>query len=162
MAGIPDEELSALSTDKALAIGSYGEAVAAYRYLILAENAPTEAGRKTFAEMADEEQDHKQRLRALLKELFPEAHFVLTDDDKDMVVVGPRQVEVHDPASFAEAMRMMLFSEKRTAGFYAKISKLVPEDELAKLFRELAEEGVEHYQRLRDLAAEDGILPNEE
>jgi hypothetical protein len=42
------------SPDKLLAIGTYGETVAAYRYLVLSEKAPTEDDRREFAAMADE------------------------------------------------------------------------------------------------------------
>jgi len=49
MAPSPD-----IRPDKALAIGTYGEAVAAYRYLVLAEKAPIEKDRDEFAAMAAE------------------------------------------------------------------------------------------------------------
>lgn len=149
-----------LPPEKVLAIGTYGETVAAYRYQILAEKAPSEHARREFAAMADEEQGHKQRLQALLADMYPDADFVLTAADKDMVVDGPRMIEVRDADSFAAAMRMILATEKKTAAFYAKLSKLVPQAHLRELFHELAEEGAEHYQRLRALAAKSGTAPS--
>jgi len=143
--------------DKLLAIGAYGEIVAAYRYLVLSEKAPSEMERREFAAMADEEQEHKQRLQGLIDEMYPGADFVLTPEDKDLVVTGPRLLDVRDRASFADAMRMVLETERKTAGFYAQHGKLLPQPHLRSLFHELAEEGAEHYQRLRNLARKSGI-----
>ncbi len=151
------ERSANLSPDKVLAIGTYGETVAAYRYLVLAEKALSERERREFAAMADEEQGHKQRLQRLLAELYPEADFVLTPEDKDMVVDGPRLLDVRDTDSFARAMQMILLSERKTAAFYARLSKLVPQEQLRSLFHELAEEGVEHYQRLKAIAVQANV-----
>lgn len=161
MAYFNEGDLQSIPTDKALVIGSYGEAIAGYRYLTLAEKALTEENRHVFAEMADEEQEHKQRLHGLLGRLFPDASFVLTDSDKELVVVGPRLMDVHDIQTFAEAMRMILFSERKTAEFYGKLCKYISEDPLRDLFRELAEEGIEHYKRLRKLAERAGVAAEE-
>src|SRR5438552_12007456 len=152
----------ALSPDKALAIGAYGETVAAYRYLVLSEKAMTAEQRAEFAAMAAEEQGHKQRLQRLLADNFPNADFFLRPEDKDMVVVGPRVLKVRDPESFAQAMRWILGTERRTAQFYAKLSKLISQQELRELFQELATEGIDHYRRLAALARESGVKPEEE
>ncbi len=146
--------------DKLLAIGAYGESVAAYRYLVLAEKAPTQDERNEFADMADEEQEHKQRLQGLITQLYPNVDFVLTPEDKDLVVNGPRLLDVRDQASFAAAMHMVLETERKTASFYAQHAKLLPDPNLRKLFHELAEEGAEHYQQLRSLAKRSGIEPD--
>ncbi len=144
------------SPDKLLAIGAYGETVAAYRYLVLSEKAP-EPYRPEFADMADEEQDHKQRLQKLLAELYPDADFVLTPEDKELVVTGPRMIDVRDEASFAEAMHMVLKTERKTARFYANHGRYMPQEGVRALFKELAEEGAEHYQRLKALAQQAGV-----
>ncbi len=158
----PAEDPAAnLSPDKVLTIGSYGETVAAYRYLVLAEKAHTEAERTEFAAMADEEQDHKQRLQKLLADNYPGADFVLTPEDKDMVVDGPRLLEVRDTETFARAMKMILASERKTAAFYARLSKLVPQSQFRDLFHELAEEGVDHYQRLKAIADEVNVTDDD-
>ncbi len=143
-----------MGPDKALAIGSYGESVAAYRYLVFAEHAPTERHRRAFEAMADEEQDHKERLQRLLVELYPDADFVLSEQDKELVVVGPRLLQVRDPSSFAAALNMTLQTEQRTSGFYLRMSERVGHQRLQAVFRDLADEGVEHYRRLRALAGE--------
>ena len=143
-----------LGPDKALAIGAYGETVAAYRYLIFAERAASKSHRDAFSAMADEEQDHKQRLQALLAELYPEADFVLSERDKEMVVVGPRLLDVRDEKHFAEALDYTLATEQRTSAFYRTLSQAIRDDPLHELFKELAEEGAEHYHRLRELVSD--------
>lgn len=148
--------------DKLLAIGAYGEMVAAYRYLVLAEKAPSDRHRREFAAMADEEQGHKQRLQKLLEEMYPSADFVLTAEDKAEVVTGPRLLEVRDAASLREAMEMILETERKTAAFYARHAKTIPDKRLGALFHELAEEGAEHYQRLKALAQEAGAFGADE
>lgn len=153
---LPDA-LQGLGADKLLAIGAYGETVAAYRYLVLAEKASRGDHRRVFADMADEEQGHKQRLQKLLAELYPLADFVLTSDDKALVVTGPRVIDVRDEASIAEAMPMILDTERKTAAFYAEHARHMPTAALRALFKELAEEGAEHYQRLREIARETGL-----
>lgn len=144
-------------SDKLLAIGAYGETVAAYRYLVLAEKASREDHRRAFADMADEEQGHKQRLQKLLAELYPQADFVLTPEDKERVVTGPRVIDVRNEASVAAAMQMILHTERKTAAFYAEHARQMPTAALRALFRELAEEGAEHYQRLREIARDLGM-----
>lgn len=147
----------AVRPEKALTIGAYGETVAAYRYLVLSEKAQSHEARNEFAAMADEEQDHKQRLQRLLAQMFPDADFFLTPEEKDLVVVGPRLLDVRDEADFARAMRYILGTEQRTAHFYRKLSEFISQDDLRRLFSELAEEGVEHYHRLRALARVAGV-----
>jgi len=141
----------ALGPDKALAIGAYGETVAAYRYLVFAERVDRKPHRDAFAAMADEEQDHKQRLQKLLARLYPDSDFVLSERDKEMVVVGPRLLDVRDDARFAEALNFTLQTEQRTSAFYRSLAQTIPDAPLNTLFKELAEEGAEHYHRLRNL-----------
>ena len=143
--------------DKLLAIGAYGEMVAAYRYLVLSEKTTDETLRREFAAMADEEQGHKQRLQKLLGEMYPAADFVLTAEDKELVVTGPRLLEIRSREDLAAAMEMILETERKTASFYAHHSKIIPIASLKALFHELAEEGAEHYQRLKALARDAGL-----
>lgn len=158
MSDVPSPEAAqGRGPDKLLAIGVYGETVAAYRYLVLSEKAPNPRDRREFAEMADEEQGHKQRLQALLAEMYPQADFVLTPEDKELVVTGTRLLDVRDEASFHDAIRMILQTERKTAGFYAHHAKIIPPVHLRELFQELAEEGADHYQRLKDMARRCGL-----
>jgi rubrerythrin len=89
--------------------------------------------------------------------MYPEADFVLTPEDKELVVTGQRQIDVRDDASFHEAMRMILETERKTAAFYAQHGKVIPDRRLQALFHELAEEGAGHYQRLKSLAHDAGV-----
>ncbi|MFQ5502408.1 MAG: ferritin family protein [Phycisphaerae bacterium] len=148
--------------DKLLAMGIYGETVAAYRYSILAEKALIEAHRREFAEMADEEQGHKQRLQILLDTHYPDADFVLTPEDKGIVASGTRLIEIRDEADYADAMRMILMTERRTARFYANHGKHMHQEDVRSLFHELAEEGAEHYQRLKTIARQAGVTEFDE
>ena len=143
-----------LGPDKALAIGAYGETVAAYRYLVFAERVASKSHRDAFSAMADEEQDHKQRLQGLLSRMYPEADFVLSERDKELVVVGPRLLDVRAEKQFAEALDHTLATEQKTSAFYRSLSQTIREAPLAALFKELSEEGAEHYHRLRELVRE--------
>lgn len=142
----------ALSPDKLLALGAYGETVAAYRYLVLSEKAAGVADRRLFAEMADEEQGHKQRLQKLLAERYPDANFVLTTEDKELVITGPRLLDVHREVSFPEALAMMLQTERKVAEFYARHGDTIVDPDLRTIFRQLAHESAEHHHQLQDLA----------
>ncbi|HWL94164.1 MAG TPA: ferritin family protein [Phycisphaerae bacterium] len=153
----PSEAVGGRGPDKLLAIGAYGETVAAYRYLVLSEKAPADEYRREFADMADEEQDHKQRLQKLVADMYPGQDFVLTPEDKDLVVTGPRLLEIRDENDFREAMHMILHTERKTARFYANNGKYMPDAGIRALFHELAEEGAEHYQRLKTLARQAGV-----
>jgi rubrerythrin len=96
-------------------------------------------------------------LQELIADHYPETDFVLTPEDKAIVVTGPRLIDVRDAAAFAEAMRMILETERKTACFYAQNGRHFPEARIRGLFHELAEEGSEHYQRLSALANKSGI-----
>ena len=144
----------ALSPDKLLALAAFGETVAAYRYLVLSERAAGEADRRLFAEMADEEQGHKQKLQKILAERYPDADFLLTAEDKELVITGPRLLDVHREVSFAEALAMMLQTERKVAEFYARHCDSIANPELQTIFRQLANESAEHHHRLQELAGE--------
>jgi rubrerythrin len=146
----PDEALiRALSEDRALAIGVYGESVAAYRYLVLAESAPNEADRPKFTQMANEEQEHKRRLTRLLQKYFPDSDFVLSDEEKSLIALGPRLIRVYDEQSFADAMATIVATEWRTARYYEVLSQAIAREEFRTVFAGLAAEGFEHHQRMK-------------
>lgn len=142
-----------------LAIGIYGESVAAYRYTVLAEKVPAEEDRKTFMAIAEEEQGHKQMLQALYDKHFPGSAFALSDQDKSLVLTGPRLINVRDLDDYREVLRVTLATELRTAQFYQAMRHQARHPELRKVFGELAEEGFDHHQRLLNLARDRGFLP---
>ncbi len=159
MASLPERTYPDLRDDQALAIGIYGETVAAYRYTVLAERVPGEADRKTFIAIAEEEQGHKQRLQDLLDRHYPDSAFYMADEDKALILTGPRLIDVRDLEDYREVMQVTLDTELRTAQFYQAMSKRVAKPEVRALFEELAEEGFDHHRRLEELARDRGFLP---
>lgn len=153
------EFLETLQPAKALALACYGEDIAAYRYLLLAEKAAREQDRREFREMVVEEQGHRDRLQALLDHHFPDADFVLTADEKQKVESGARSFSITDRASFEAALRAVIESERLTARFYDVLEPRMQQPEIRAIFRELADEGVEHYRRLQQIARENHISP---
>ena len=145
-----------------LAIGIYGETVAAYRYTVLAEKVPREEDKQAFAAIAEEEQSHKKLLQQAAEKHFPGSAFALSDQDKALVLTGPRLINVRDLADYREVLRITLATELRTAQFYDAMRHRARHPELRKVFTDLSEEGFQHHQRLLKLARERGFLPAEE
>ncbi|GMV98493.1 MAG: hypothetical protein AMXMBFR83_28430 [Phycisphaerae bacterium] len=144
-----------------LAIGIYGETVAAYRYTVLSEKVPKPEDQRAFARIADEEQTHKQLLQALYEKYFPGSAFALSDEDKALVLTGPRLINVRDIEDYREVVRITIETELRTAQFYEAMRHRAKNPELRQVFGNLAEEGFVHHQQLLKLAAERGFLPPE-
>jgi len=140
-----------MGDDKALALASYGESVATYRYIILSEKARDATMRHSFEVMAREEKDHRDRIQGLLRQISPSGGFYLGPDDKLAVCVGPRLVDARDDARLDEALKLIIASEKRTASFYSRYAEFAQEPQVKALFTELAREGLEHVRRLREI-----------
>ncbi len=125
--------------------------MAAYRYRSLVEKTSDERLRAIFQEMCDEEQGHHRQVQDLTKRHFPGSDFVLTADDKAMVIDGPRLLDVNDQASFDEALSLIYESELLTGRFYHALQEVTDLDELKPLFKEMGDECFEHAQQLKDL-----------
>lgn len=149
--------LQNLTTPKALAMGCYGETLAAYRYTLLAEKADRQQDRDEFRAMVAEEQEHRDRLQALLDKYYNSAEFVLTAEEKGLVESGPSTLKITDRNSFIECLKSVIESERCTAQFYDHMEPFVEEPEIKAIFRELADEGVGHHQRLQQIARENNI-----
>lgn len=152
--GVTDDyrqRVRALTTAKALTVAAYGESVAAYRYRTLAEKATDEASRKLFVQIADEEQGHHAAVEELLQKQTPKSDYLLTPSDKDLVIVGPRMLDLSDDPTLAKAMRMICASERRTGDFYAALAEITPLTELRPIFRAMAHECAEHAGQLEAL-----------
>ena len=143
-----ESKVRAMSVEKAMTVASYGESVAAYRYRTLSEKTTSESHRAVFVEMAQEEQGHHLLVQNLLRELFPGTGFLLTAEDKELVTVGSRMIEVTDSASFERAMTLLVESERQTGRFYAVLHEITTHPRLKPLFKEMADECVEHAERL--------------
>lgn len=146
-----DAQVLALSLEKALALACYGESVAAYRYRTLAEKSTQADHSKTFQEMAEEEQGHHQQMRELLQSEYPGSDFVLSNEDKALVTVGQRMIEVTNPDSFRRAIELLQESERQTGRFYATCCRLTLRDDLQSLLKEMSDECFEHAQRLSSI-----------
>ena len=141
--------IASLSTEKALAIAAFGESVAAYRYRTLCEKAVSASQREVFEAMAVEEQGHHQRLQAILRRHFPGSDFVLSPDDKELVTVGSRMIEVHDDETFKRALELLHASELQTGRYYACLHELTDRDDLKGFLKEMADECFEHAGTLK-------------
>ncbi|MCO6435581.1 MAG: hypothetical protein J5J06_00660 [Phycisphaerae bacterium] len=145
------ERVRALTPAKALAIAAYGESVAAYRYRTLIERTQSQAHRDLFARLADEEQGHHGIVQKMLKAHFADSDFLLSPEDKDLVIVGPRLLEVSDVASVGRAMEMICASERLTGRFYAALHETTAREELKPFLHEMAEECFDHARQLEEL-----------
>ena len=146
---IPTIDLSRLGDDKSLAIAAYGQAVAAYRYIVLAEKAEDARLRQSFEDMVRQENAQRDRTQELLTRLFPAACFFLSSADKSLVCVGPRLVDARDDARFDEAMKLIIASEKRAVSFYTRYAVAAQAAEIRALFHELASQGLARVRELR-------------
>ncbi len=145
-----------MTDDKALAVAGFGESVAAYRYIVLAEKARDAKLRESFEKMAHDERAHREQIQALLQKLAPSAGFYLSPEDKLAVCVGPRLVDARDDARFDEAMKLVIASEKRSASFYLRYAAYAKDPQVKVLFATLAGEGLARVQKLRALFQEMG------
>jgi rubrerythrin len=146
-----EERVRALSPSKALAIAAYGESVAAYRYRILAQKTSSEQRRALFSKIADEEQHHHTLVQDELERQFPGSDFVLTPEDKELVVVGPRMIDVADRVSLKHAFELMYQSERLTGKFYATLHETTTVEALKPLLESMANECLGHAERIRQM-----------
>jgi len=143
--------VQAMQMEKAFAVAGYGESVAAFRYRTLMEKTDSKAHQEVFSELATEEQGHHQQVQQLIKSHFPGSDFVLTPEDKELVIVGPRMLEISDQASFQRALEQIIASEHLTGRYYDCLFRLTTIEELKPFLREMADECVEHAQRLENI-----------
>jgi len=143
--------VGALSEAKALAIAAYGESVAAYRYRTLAEKATTDQHRAVFVAMAEEEQGHHAALKDIMATRFPQSDFVLSPEDKDLVIVGSRMLDMSTEDAFRKALELIYDSERQTGRFYAALNDVTSLGHLKPLLKEMADECFEHAARLKSI-----------
>lgn len=147
-----EAKVRVLAPAKALAMAGYGESVAAYRYRMLAEKTTDETLVAVFVEMAEEEKGHHAMVEKLLTDRYPGADFVLSQEDKEMVTVGQRMLDVSDDASFDRAMVLLRNSERQTGRFYTALHACTDDPQLRSIFQAMADECVAHAHRLETLA----------
>ena len=140
-----------LAPAKALTVCAYGESVAAYRYRSLAEKAPDDEARRAFIEVAEEEAQHHAGVQALLGRYFPRSDYVLSKEDKALVIVGPRTFEVGSERDLQQALVQIQASELQTGRFYAAFATVTEQQELRPFLREMARECFRHAERIQGL-----------
>ena len=158
MPAVPDDyeaRVRSLLPAKALAVAAYGESVAAYRYLTLSQKTASASLRQVFLETAAEERVHHAQVQDLQRRHFPESDFVLSSDDKELIIVGPRLLEVTDCPSVRRALDLIIKSERLTGRFYATLYETVSDANLKALVKEMAEECFRHARRLEGLSLDD-------
>ncbi len=149
-------DLSRLGDDKALAIAAFGQSVAVYRYMVLAEKAVDPRLRLGLQEMAAQEDLRRNQLRSLMEKLFPSACFFLDGQEKNMVCVGPRILDARDQAHFDDAMKMLVASEKRIAAFYARYAAQTRHPEIKKIFSTFSQDSLQRVILLRRMGQDIG------
>jgi rubrerythrin len=143
--------LQAMPDAKKIAVAIYGESVAAYRYGLLSDKSDTPEHKRIFSEMRDEERDHQRALEHLAETHFPDGDFVLQPSDKELVIVGTRMLEITDAQSFKKAMQFLHDTERRTGDFYNAMHDLMPDGEIGRFLKEMADECVEHSLSLLEI-----------
>ncbi len=148
---VPTIDLSRLGDDKALAIAAYGQAVAAYRCIVLAEKTTDPRLRSSFEALVRQANQQRDQIQTLLGRLFPSACFFLSAADKSLVCVGPRLVDARDDARFEEAMKLIIASEKRAVSFYTRYAVVAAAGDIRSLFQESAALGLVRVRELRSV-----------
>jgi len=148
-----EDMVRSLSPAKALTVCAYGESVAAYRYRSLAEKAGGEELRRAFTEVAQEEARHHAGVQALLERHFPGSDYVLSKEDKELVIVGPRTFEVGDREALRRALVQIHESELQTGRFYTAFATVTERRELRPYLQEMARECFRHAERIQTLQA---------
>ena len=144
------QKVRSLLPAKALAIAAYGESVDTYRYRTLSTKTSDPAIRDEFIQMADEEQGHLAAMQQLIEEYFP-GDFVLTPEDKALIIVGQRLLDAYDDAALAKVMPLIIESERLTGRFYGVLAETMPRPDLKPFFQEMADECFDHAERLTQL-----------
>ena len=142
------ERLATMPDAKKIAIAIYGESVASYRYAVLSERAVSETHRTVFERMRQEERGHQEALEHLGRQHFPDADFVLTPEDKELVIAGTRMLQVGNAEQFDRAMQFLHDTERRTAEFYRVLHEAMPDGELGRFLESMAEECDQHAESL--------------
>lgn len=144
------QKVRSLLPAKALAIAAYGESVATYRYRTLSAKVTNPVVREEFLAMADEEQGHHAVMQELIEKHFP-GDFVLTPEDKALIIVGQRMLDAPDDATLAAVLPLIVESERLTGRFYHALVESIPRPELRSFFRAMGDECFDHADRLLQL-----------
>jgi len=116
-------------------------------YRKLAEHAGRESIKALFIQMADESQEHHDRLYSLFKKLYPEEEPVKVDAPP--VEVAPFYPEFETVDDYLSALEYCMQSELFAQQTYELLSQKATREDSRVLFAQLAEMERNHYERLK-------------
>ena len=116
-------------------------------YRKLAEHAGRESIRVLFIQMADESQEHHDRLYSLFKKLYPGEEPVKVDAPP--VEVAPFYPEFETVDDYLEALEYCMQSELFAQQTYELLSQKATHEDSRVLFAQLADIERNHYERLK-------------
>ena len=116
-------------------------------YRKLAEHADRESIKALFIQMADESQEHHDRLYSLFKKLYPEEEPVKVDAPP--VEVAPFYPEFETVEDYLSALEYCMQSELFAQQTYELLSQKATREDSRVLFAQLAEMEKNHYERLK-------------
>jgi len=145
------------SIDEILDFAINNEQIAVDFYVGLASQFKDKSMKQTFEGFAKEEMGHKARLTSIKeKGLFEmKQEDVLDLKISDYLVHS----ETSDRMSYPEALRLAMKREKAAFRLYMKLSEKAPNNDLVKLFKNLAQEEAKHKLRF-EIEYDDEVLKN--
>ena len=147
-----EEEMSLNSMDEILRFAIRKEADAAAFYHMAADRS-NPGVRKTFEELAKEEEGHKEKLEVLDLKKIDQIEL------KEVKGLGLSEMMEDVPYSpdmnYADLLRMAIKNEEKSQHLYTSSAKIVKEPKLEKLFLILAQEESKHKVRLEKIYDEE-------
>jgi len=131
------------SVDEILRFAIRKEADAAAFYRMAADRS-TPGVKKTFEELAKEEDGHKKKLEGFDLKKLDQMELKETKG----LGIGMEDVPYSSDMSYADILRMAIKNEEKSEHLYTSTSKIVGEPTLKKLLLVLAQEESTHKERL--------------
>ncbi|NJF24868.1 DUF835 domain-containing protein [Thermococcus sp. Bubb.Bath] len=143
------DTLKYLSPKEILSYAIFNEADEVEYYRKLAEHARRESVKVLFIQMADESQEHHDRLYKLFKELYPDEEPVKIDAPP--VEVAPFYPKFETVDDYIEALEYCMQSELFAKETYEILALKALNEESKVLFSQLAQMETDHYRRIKKL-----------
>ena len=141
------ESLRDMSVKEILSYAIFNERDEVEYYRKLAEHADRESIKALFIQMADESQEHHDRLYSLFKKLYPDEEPV--EVDVPPVEVAPFYPEFETVDDYLAALEYCMQSELFAQQTYELLSQKATHEDSRVLFAQLAEIERNHYERLK-------------
>ncbi|CAB49963.1 ferritin family protein [Pyrococcus abyssi] len=143
------KKLKDLSPKEILSYAIFNEEAEIRYYRELAKRSERESVRVLFLQMADESQEHHDRLYKLFKELYPNEEPV--EVDAPPVEVAPFYPKFETVDDYLEALEYCMESELFAKETYEVLALKATNEDARVLFAQLAEMENDHYLRLKKL-----------